>query len=164
MLREEESRHIYEKKMDKIEEEKSELQQKAIFVAKAAKHLEDYNKLLEMIGYLCSCPICFEIRTLQSLPECGHLLCTSCLNRLQSPFCPSCRAYIERKPEGVIHELKPVQRWLCTISHRFFLENTQEDVTSRQSYPEFTNPPSAHFPEHFQGRDSDGNLFGFRIG
>ena len=60
MLREEESRHIYEKKMDKIEEEKSELQQKAIFVAKAAKHLEDYNKLLEMIGYLCSCPICLK--------------------------------------------------------------------------------------------------------
>eukprot|EP00397_Hematodinium_sp_SG-2012_P060142 GEMP01077938.1.p2 GENE.GEMP01077938.1~~GEMP01077938.1.p2 ORF type:complete len:161 (+),score=27.56 GEMP01077938.1:201-683(+) len=39
-----------------------------------------------------TCAICDSDRSMVALRPCGHCMCHSCANRLESPVCPFCRA------------------------------------------------------------------------
>lgn len=57
------------------------------YMAQLEDILEDQERLLQ-------CPVCFRQAENSKLLHCNHLVCDLCLERLQKPECPICRASI----------------------------------------------------------------------
>lgn len=50
------------------------------------------------------CPVCYELKDCEILAPCGHLLCNSCIKRLNHRICPKCKDKIESTVKKVYRD------------------------------------------------------------